>query len=44
MVEKIHLDNHFEKWLTETEFHKIEEGIQNLLFSTNRELHKEFAK
>ena len=44
MVKKIHLDNHFEKWLTESEFHKIEEGIQNLLFSTNREIHKEFAK
>jgi len=44
MVKKIHLDNHFEKWLTELEFHKIEEGIQNLLFSTNREIHKEFAK
>jgi len=41
---KIHLDNHFEKWLTESEYHKIEEGIQNLLFSTNREIHKEFAK
>ena len=45
MVEKVELSNYLKNWGIEKEdYKKVEEGLKNLLFSTNQELHKEFAK